>query len=152
MFDILVFLFENYFHAGAYPDQATLSKRLSAAGFDSRDISQALTWLSGLERVGKNGDRSSSFASKGFRYYTEPELCALSAEARGFLLFLESAGVISLLQRELIIERVVALEESAVDLDKVKLIVLMVLWNQNETLDTLVLEELISPVQERYLQ
>lgn len=152
MFDILVFLFENYFHAGAYPDQATLSKRLSAAGFDSRDISQALTWLSGLERVGKNSARSSSSQSKGFRYYTEPELCALSAEARGFLLFLESADVISLLQRELIIERVVALEESAVDLDKVKLIVLMVLWNQNETLDTLVLEELISPAQERYLQ
>jgi len=37
MFDILVFLFENYFHAGAYPDQETLSKRLFAAGFDSRD-------------------------------------------------------------------------------------------------------------------
>jgi Smg protein len=54
MFDILVFLFENYFHAGAYPDQETLTKRLSAAGFDSRDISQALTWLSGLERVGQS--------------------------------------------------------------------------------------------------
>jgi Smg protein len=152
MFDILVFLFENYFHAGAYPDQETLSKRLSAAGFDSRDISQALTWLSGLERVGKSSARSNSIRSKGFRYYTEPELSTLTAEARGFLLFLESAGVIGVLQRELIIERVVALDEPAVDLDKVKLIVLMVLWNQNETLDTLVLEELISPNQERYLQ
>ena len=79
-------------------------------------------------------------------------MITLTAEARGFLLFLESAGVISLLQRELIIERVVALDEPAVDLDKVKLIVLMVLWNQNETLDSLVLEELISPNQERYLQ
>jgi Smg protein len=152
MFDILVFLFENYFHAGAYPDQETLSKRLSAAGFDSRDISDALTWLSGLERVGKSSSRSSIIPSKGFRFYTEPELSTLTAEARGFLLFLESAGVISVLQRELIIERVVALEEPGVDLDKVKLIVLMVLWNQNETLDTLVLEELISPSEERYLQ
>lgn len=152
MFDILVFLFENYFHAGAYPDQETLSKRLSAAGFDSRDISQALIWLSGLERVGRSGTRSNSLPSKGFRFYTEPELITLTAEARGFLLFLESAGVISVLQRELIIERVVALDEPAVDLDKVKLIVLMVLWNQNETLDSLVLEELISANQERYLQ
>ena len=152
MFDILVFLFENYFHAGAYPDQGTLSKRLSAAGFDSRDISQALTWLSGLERVGKSGSRSNASPSKGFRFYTGPELGTLTTEARGFLLFLESAGVISVLQRELIIERVVALDEPAVDLDKVKLIVLMVLWNQNESLDSLVLEELISPNQERYLQ
>jgi Smg protein len=152
MFDIFVFLFENYFHAGAYPDQETLSKRLSAAGFDNRDISQALTWLSGLERVGKNSTRSSVFPSKGIRLYTEPELSSLTAETRGFLLFLEGAGVISLLQRELIIERVVALDELSVELDKVKLIVLMVLWNQNETLDTLVLEELISPHQNRYLQ
>lgn len=152
MFDILVFLFENYFQAGGYPDQETLSKRLSAAGFDSRDISQALTWLSGLERAGKSSSRSQPIPSTGFRYYTEPELSTLTADARGFLLFLESAGVVSVLQRELIIERVMALEEPAVDLDKVKLIVLMVLWSQDETLDSLVLEELISPNQERYLQ
>ncbi|MEO8164742.1 MAG: DUF494 domain-containing protein [Betaproteobacteria bacterium] len=152
MFDILVFLFENYFHAGAYPDQEALSKRLAAAGFGSRDISEALTWLSGLERVGKSSTRSNSSPGTGFRIYTEPELSTLTTEARGFLLFLEGASVISLLQRELIIERVVALDEPAVDLEKIKLIVLMVLWNQNETLDTLVLEELISPNQERYLQ
>jgi Smg protein len=150
MFDILVFLFENYFHAGAYPDQQTLTKRLSAAGFDSRDISQALTWLSGLERVGHSNSRFSS--SDGFRFYTEQELAGLTAEARGFLLFLETAGVIKALQRELIIERVLALDEPAVDLEKVKLIVLMVLWNQNESVDSLVLEELVSPNQERYLQ
>jgi Smg protein len=60
--------------------------------------------------------------------------------------------VIKALQRELIIERVLALDEPAVDLEKVKLIVLMVLWNQNESVDSLVLEELVAPNQERYLQ
>lgn len=150
MFDILVFLFENYFHAGAYPDQETLSKRLSAAGFDSQDISQALSWLSGLEHPDQAG--GSLVGSDGFRYYTEQELSALSAEGRGFLMFLETAGVINALQREVIIERVLALDEPAADLEQVKLIVLMVLWNQNEAVDTLVLDELVSPSQERYLQ
>jgi Smg protein len=150
MFDILVFLFENYFHAGAYPDQETLSKRLSAAGFDSGDISQALNWLTGLERVAQTPTQFAS--SHSFRYYTEPEQAKLTAETRGFLLFLETAGAISALQRELIIERVVALDEPAVDLENVKLIVLMVLWNQNEAVDSLVLEELVAPSQERYLQ
>ena len=149
MFDIFVFLFENYFHAGAYPDQDILSKRLSAAGFDSRDISAALTWLSGLERVGKSSPRSNSIPSKGFRFFTEPELSALTAEARGFLMFLESAGVINVLQRELIIERVMALEELAVDLDKVKLIVLMVLWNQQTPTSRLLAEDLFSAPQSR---
>jgi Smg protein len=151
MFDILVFLFENYFHAGAYPDQDTLSKRLSAAGFDSRDISQTLTWLDDLEHADSGGNRSAPIPSTGLRFYAEAELSALTAEARGFMLFLENAGVISQVQRELIIERVIALDEPAVDLDKVKLIVVMVLWSQNEALDTLVIEELISPNQEHYL-
>jgi Smg protein len=151
MFDILVFLFENYFHAGAYPDQETLSKRLSAAGFDSQDISQALSWLSGLEHPDQVGG-TRLVGSDGFRYYTEQELSALSAEGRGFLMFLETAGVINALQREVIIERVLALDEPAADLEQVKLIVLMVLWNQNEAVDTLVLDELVSPNQERYLQ
>jgi len=65
MFDILVFLFENYFQAGSYPDQETLSKRLSAAGFDGRDISQALTWLGGLERAGKSSNRSQPCPARG---------------------------------------------------------------------------------------
>jgi len=151
MFDILVFLFENYFHTGTYPDQDTLTKRLSAAGFDSGDISQALSWLDGLER-GEPGSGDRFSGSDGFRYYTEPELAKLGAESRGFLLFLESAGIITALQRELVIERALVLDESPVDLENVKLIVLMVLWNQNEAVDSLVLEELVAPAQDRYLQ
>jgi Smg protein len=152
MFDILVFLFENYFHAGNYPDQEALSKRLSAAGFDNQDIFEALTWLSELEDVGQNAGRAGFAGSNGLRYYTDAELPKLTAEARGFLLFLENSGVIGALQRELIIERVLALDESGVDLEKVKLIVLLVLWNQNEGVDALTLEELVSPQQERCLQ
>ena len=151
MFDILVFLFENYFHTGTYPDQDTLTKRLSAAGFDSGDISEALSWLDGLERAESgSGDRFTG--SDGFRYYTEPELAKLGAESRGFLLFLETAGIITALQRELVIERALVLDEVRVDLENLKLIVLMVLWNQNEAVDTLVLEELVAPAQDRYLQ
>ena len=151
MFDILVFLFENYFHTGTYPDQDTLTKRLSAAGFDSGDISQALSWLDGLER-GEPGSGDRFTGSDGFRYYTEPEIAKLGAESRGFLLFLETAGIITALQRELVIERALVLDEVRVDLENLKLIVLMVLWNQNEAVDSLVLEELVAPAQDRYLQ
>jgi Smg protein len=151
MFDILVFLFENYFHTGTYPDQDTLTKRLSAAGFDSGDISQALSWLDGLER-GEPGSGDRFSGSDGFRYYTEPELAKLGAESRGFLLFLETAGIITARQRELVIERALVLDELRVDLENLKLIVLMVLWNQNEAVDSLVLEELVAPAQDRYLQ
>jgi Smg protein len=151
MFDILVYLVENYFQSGDYPDPATLSKRLSAAGFEEDDISQALTWLSGLERFGGTPAEQSFGSSRGFRVYTDQELARITPEARGFLCFLEDSDVIDPLQRELVIERIAALAESGVDLEKVKLIVLMVLWNQKQPVDALVLEELLADHDDRYL-
>ena len=150
MFDSLVYLVENYLHSCNYPDAEPLSKRLSAAGFQDEEISAALDWLSGLEPSGENRVSSDFGASRGFRIYTESELSKTTVEARGFLMFLEHAGIIDSTQRELVIERVAALDEPGIGLEKVKLIVLLVLWNQKQTLDPLVVEELLTRTEERY--
>jgi len=144
MFDILVYLVENYFHNGQLPDAETISKRLSAAGFEDDDISEALTWLSGFSQSDELDSRGAFVHSRGFRVYADEELTNLTAEARGFILFLEDSNIITAPQRELIIERVLALAEPGVDLEKLKLIVLMVLWNQQQSVDSLVLELLAS--------
>jgi uncharacterized protein Smg (DUF494 family) len=47
MIDILVYLFENYL-PDACPEPEVLARKLSAAGFGSDDISEALSWLDGL--------------------------------------------------------------------------------------------------------
>ncbi len=144
MFDILVYLVENYFHSGDFPDAETISKRLSAAGFEDDDISEALNWLSGFEQT-EQGKASEAFnSSQGFRIYADEELSSLTADARGFLLFLENSGIITALQREIIVERILAIAEPGVDLEKIKLIVLMVLWNQQQPVEGLVLELLAS--------
>jgi uncharacterized protein Smg (DUF494 family) len=49
MFEILIYLFESYFDAGSYPEPDKLSRKLSAAGFEGDEISEALTWLSALQ-------------------------------------------------------------------------------------------------------
>ena len=144
MFDILVYLVENYFHNGQLPDAETISKRLSAAGFEDDDISEALTWLSGFSQPDELDHHGTFAHSRGFRVYAEEELANLTAEARGFILFLEDSNIITAPQRELIIERVLALADPGVDLEKLKLIVLMVLWNQQQSVDSLVLELLAS--------
>ena len=144
MFDILVYLVENYFHNGQLPDAETISKRLSAAGFEDDDISEALTWLSGFSQPDEPDHHGTFAHSRGFRVYAEEELANLTAEARGFILFLEDSNIITAPQRELIIERVLALADPGVDLEKLKLIVLMVLWNQQQSVDSLVLELLAS--------
>ena len=144
MFDILVYLVENYFHSGDFPDVETISKRLSAAGFEDDDISEALTWLSGFEQT-EHGTTYPTFnSSRGFRVYADEELSSLTTEARGFILFLEDSEIITAPQRELIVERILAIAEPGVDLEKIKLIVLVVLWNQQQPVEGLVLELLAS--------
>jgi Smg protein len=58
-------------------------------------------------------------------------------------MFLESAGVLTPLLRELVIERALALPEESIGLDKLKVIVLMVLWTRRGEVDALILDELI---------
>ena len=50
MLDVLVYLFENYYHTDSYPDHDTLTRKLHAAGFENEDITEALDWLKGLTR------------------------------------------------------------------------------------------------------
>jgi len=142
MFDILVYLFETYNQPGACPESAVLARKLSAVGFEQEDISAALEWLAGLESLAD--DSRLAAGSHSLRIYCAAELAKLPAECRGFLCFLENADAIDPVLREMIIERAMVLRESLITLDKLKIIVLMVLWRRHESLDALLLEELLS--------
>jgi Smg protein len=78
------------------------------------------------------------------RFYAKQELDVLGTEAVGFLQFLESANVLNPIQREIVIERALAASESQVSLDKLKVIILMVLWSQGKEPDALIFDELLS--------
>jgi Smg protein len=151
MFDILVYLFENFFHADAYPEPEQLALKLSAAGFEDEEISEALQWLDGLQEAGDDDLPVIAAENGSVRCYGAEEIAKLDTECRGFLVFLESAGVLSPLTRELIIERAMALSGHTVSLSRLKIIVLMVLWKQHQAMDTLILEELLSGNDTHYL-
>lgn len=143
MFDVLVYLFENYYHVDGYPDHDTLSRKLHAAGFENEDISEALDWLNGLARSTDNDLPRVLDTSGSHRIYTADELAKISTEARGFVVFLESARVLSPVLREVIIERAMALSEDVVALEKLKVIALIVLWTRKGSVDSLILDELL---------
>jgi Smg protein len=145
MFEILMYLFESYFDAGSYPEPDKLSRKLSAAGFEDEEINDALTWLSALQE--QNPDSyPSSLEHTGSRYFAELELHLISYEARQFLLFAEQQHLITAVEREMIIDRSMALKQENLALDKLKLIMLMVLWNRHQDLDPLLIEELLTPL------
>jgi Smg protein len=147
MFDVLVYLYETYYRPDACPDSEALVKKLSAVGFEEEEISKALDWLTDLaEATNEFADQypQQTAFSFGTRIYVPCELDALGSAAVGFIQFLESAKVITPIQREIVIERVLAASDEQISLDKLKVIVLMVLWSQGKEPDALIFDELFS--------
>jgi len=151
MFDVLVFLFENYYQTETYPDHDTLARKLHAAGFERDDIRDALDWLNTLDDSQEDSLPKSLDERFSFRGYTTDEAAKLSSESRGFVAFLESAKVLTPLLRELIVERAMALPDSIVGLDKLKVIALMVLWTRRGNVDALILDELLPDGEKRQI-
>ncbi len=150
MFDILVYLFESYIHADACPESEQLARKLSAAGFEDEEISEALEWLAGLRRVAAEIRPGTAPSADSIRLYAAVEAEHLSLACRGFLAFLENAGVLCAAERELIIERAMALDNFTISLDRLKVIVLMVLWQREQPMDTLIVDELLTEDDEEF--
>ena len=55
MFDVLVYLYENYWRPDACPEPAQLERKLSAVGFEKDEIQEALNWLDGLAANAQTG-------------------------------------------------------------------------------------------------
>lgn len=142
MIDILVYLFENYL-PDACPEPDLLARKLSAAGFEQEEISEALNWLDGLDRSEAVVIRLRPQGT-AIRLYDEEEQGRLSVECRSFLAFLEQAGTLDPELRELVIERAMALQDQQIPLSKLKVIVVTVMWKRQCEFDALVLEELLT--------
>jgi Smg protein len=147
MFDVLVYLYETYWRPDACPDHAQLTRKLSAAGFERDEIQEALSWLDGL--AGAAQSASGQQSALGVRVYTASEMERLGDDSIGFISFLESAGVLPPPMREMVVDRAMAVGANPIDLDDLKVIVLMVFWSLGEEPDALILDELFVAPEER---
>ena len=129
--DVLMYLFENYMYDEPEedPDRETLQSSLLQAGFSEGEINKAFEWLDGLADQ-RDAGQMPVHAGGPVRIYSDLEHQRLDTGCRGFLQFLENAGVLDNVRRELVIDRVMALESEDVDLEDLKWVVLMVLFNQ----------------------
>ena len=149
MYDILAYLFENCQQAELADDRERVVRKLAAAGFENSDISEALHWLAGVLSAPRGAPRALPNARTSFRAFAPRELAKLDAECRGFLITLEQSGMLTPETRELVLERSLAASGAALSLDQLKLIVLMVLWNQQTPTSQLLAEDLFSAAHTR---
>ncbi|HYC13736.1 MAG TPA: DUF494 domain-containing protein [Stellaceae bacterium] len=144
MYDVLIYLFENCQQSELAYDRERVARRLSAAGFGDSDITEALHWLAGVVRAPRVTEVRLPDARRSFRAYAPRELAKLDAQCRGFLMTLEQSGILSAQNRELVLERSLAASGGALTLEQLKLIVLMVLWNQQTPTSQLLAEDLFA--------
>jgi Smg protein len=133
--DVLLYLFEHYFteDADLVRDHDSLRSgplfdELGQAGFSPAEINKAFEWLDAL--ASQRPSAAAPRANGPTRVYFGPELDKLDVDCRGFLLFLEQHGILDAGQRELVLDRAMALDQDELDLDDLKWVVLMVLFNQ----------------------
>jgi Smg protein len=131
MVDVLIYLYENYLDGETRPaiDQDELEAELSRAGFSNSEISHALTWLDELASRMDTAEYPPRTAG-AMRVYTAGECAKLDIEARGLLLFLEQSAILDPLSRELVIDRAMAIQQTAVSVDELKWVVLLVLMSR----------------------
>ena len=133
--DVLLYLFEHYLadDADLVRDRDALKSgplfdELGQAGFSPAEINKAFEWRDALAT--QRPAASPARIGGPTRVYADAELDRLDLECRGFLMFLEQHGVLDAGQRELVVDRAMALEQDEMDLDDLKWVVLMVLFNQ----------------------
>ena len=171
MFEVLVYVYENYWQGAACPQIDRLGRKLIAAGFEAEEIQEALVWLDGLNIAAKSAqislpddlnvnavvgsDSTGAFAGmqpqagSSLRIYSVAEQEHLGAQSLGFVCFLETSGVLPPYMREIVMDRAMAAPGDPVPLDDLKIIVLMVYWSFGEEPDALVLDELCDDTEGR---
>ena len=141
MFDILLYLYDNYLVMDQHPDPESLSRKLVAAGFESTDIDRALDWLTSLESL--DPATPPLAPSSGIRVYSDEERRRIDSDGLHFITFLESAGLLLPEAREWVLDRALALEDTEVASDKIKWIVLLAISRLQGPGDALWLEDLV---------
>lgn len=132
MFEVLMYLFENYMgnNVALNLDQDTMLSELEQAGFSRFEINRALDWLDGLSKVQKSVEAGPQLTTAAIRHYTAEETEYLGMEGKGFLLYLEQLHILDPMTREVVIDRIMALDVREIDLGRIKWVVLIALFNQ----------------------
>ena len=142
MFDLLVYMFENYLSSKNNLDFANMTLELEAAGYDNKDIESALDWFTELKEMSEKIPQFHSLKlNNKLRIYTGKEKEKFSFDGLGFILFLEQANVLNSVEREIIIDRAMALNQNIINIHEVRWIVMMTLWNNGRENDYLFVED-----------
>lgn len=135
--DVLTYMFDYLFEEAEQDssheiDDTALKAHLSDAGFETVRIEKALSWLENIATLQDGSVKPFANTRGGMRIYSDAEKLKLDTKSRGFLLFMENMDQVDANQREMIIDQIMSLGDSAISLEDLKWVVMMVLGNSKD--------------------
>lgn len=141
MFNLLIYMFENYLSSKTQLDFNSITLELEAAGFDNTDIENAVNWFSQLKKMSdKVPLYTNQQLNNKLRVFTKHEKEKIASDGLGFILFLEQARILNSVEREIILDQAMMINQSRINIDEIRWIVMMTLWNNNRENDYLFVE------------
>jgi len=133
--DVLMYLFENIItdENPVFPEHEHMFDKLEDMGFPQHEIFLAFDWLEDLAEIHADQLISSKYEqavnTQASRVYSDLEKMLLGTESISFLMHLEQNLIITPVSREIILDRVIALDVE-LELEQLKWIMMIVLYSQ----------------------
>ena len=129
---VLIYVYDHYMlgDPAGVPERRRMLEDLQKRGFSVSEVVAAMEWLSALVGDQRASPGADGLSPPGMRVFADGELSRLSSDCRAFLMLLDRQHVLTSQQRELVIERALALDVEEVDVEQLKWVVLLVLSSQ----------------------
>ena len=140
MLDLIIYLFENYLSTKPKLNMSDITLELEQAGFNNQDISSAFDWFNHLEKI---SEKTTLEDDKSLRVLSQKEYEKISKEAFTFLKFLIDAKILNSTEFEIILDQIMILNQSSINIDEMRWIVMMTLWKSGKENSYLFVEDAI---------
>ncbi len=135
VFDILMYLFETYLDddQSEIPSADNIRNELSRIGFHDSNVDKAFKWLDDLSTLKEYDFTIEQIDNNSFRTFSAIESSTFDQQAQAVLIELVNLNILSPTQREIIIDKALALDIAPINQEQMKWVVLMVLFNMPDS-------------------
>lgn len=135
VFDILMYLFETYLDddQSEIPSADNIRNELSRIGFDDSNVDKSFKWLDDLSTLKEYNFTIEQIDNNSFRTFSAIESSTFDQQAQAVLIELVNLNILTPTQREIIIDKALALDIAPINQEQMKWVVLMVLFNMPDS-------------------
>lgn len=135
VFDILMYLFETYLDddQSEIPSADNIRNELSRIGFHDSNVDKTFKWLDDLSTLKEYNFTIEQIDNNSFRTFSAIESNTFDQQAQAVLIELVNLNILTPTQREIIIDKALALDIAPINQEQMKWVVLMVLFNMPDS-------------------